>query len=196
MQVSDHPDYRRPWKPAALPPTHPDRAADLSPEQKRAAHAAANPDLSERLDAMAWHCTQEAGTEQAFTGIYWDEKRAGTYRCASCDAALFDSDDKFDSGCGWPSFTAPTHDRPTGEDVVDARTDSSHGMVRVETPARRAVPTSAMCSPTDPSPPATGTASTRPASFSRNADPDQPPTPLPAMENRATISWTAPPDRV
>ncbi len=105
---------------------------DQNPEQKRAAHAAANPDLAERLDPMAWHCTQEAGTERAFTGTYWDEKRAGTYRCAACDAAVFDSDAKFDSGCGWPSFTAPVPGGPDGA-VVDARTDSSRGMVRTET---------------------------------------------------------------
>ena len=99
-----------------------------SPEEKRAAHAAANPDLAERLSPVAWHCTQEAGTERAFTGIYWDEKRAGTYYCASCNTALFDSDAKFDSGCGWPSFTTPLEDN-----VIEARTDTSHGMVRTET---------------------------------------------------------------
>ncbi len=100
----------------------------LTPEEKRAAHAAANPDLAERLDPMAWHCTQEAGTERAFTGAYWDEKAAGTYRCAACDVPLFDSDAKFDSGCGWPSFTAPL----VGE-TIEARPDQSHGMVRTET---------------------------------------------------------------
>jgi len=101
---------------------------DLTPEKKRAVHASANPDLVERLDQMAWHCTQEAGTERAFTGIYWDEKRAGTYRCAACEVPLFDSDAKFDSGCGWPSFTAPIADH-----AVEARTDANYGMIRTET---------------------------------------------------------------
>ena len=99
-----------------------------TPEAKRAAHAAANPDLADRLDSLAWKCTQEAGTEPAFTGIYWDEKRAGTYRCVACDAPLFDSLTKFDSGSGWPSCTAPVD-----SEAVEARTDLSHGMLRTET---------------------------------------------------------------
>ena len=102
--------------------------ANSTPEAKRAAYAAANPDLAERLDPLAWHCTQEAGTERAFSGTYWDEKRAGTYRCVACDKPLFDSMTKFDSGCGWPSFTAPVD----GE-AVEARSDLSHGMLRTET---------------------------------------------------------------
>ena len=83
--------------------------------------------LSDRLTPMQYHCTQEAGTEQAFTGEYWDEKRAGTYRCVVCGEALFDSDTKYDSGSGWPSFW-----EPLTEGLVDNHQDTSHGMVRTE----------------------------------------------------------------
>lgn len=83
--------------------------------------------MSDRLTPMQYHCTQEAGTEQAFTGEYWDEKRAGTYRCVVCGEALFDSDTKYDSGSGWPSFW-----EPLTEGLVDNHQDTSHGMVRTE----------------------------------------------------------------
>ena len=83
--------------------------------------------LSDRLSPMQYHCTQEAGTEQAFTGEYWDEKRAGTYRCVVCGEALFDSDTKYDSGSGWPSFW-----EPLTEGLVDNHQDTSHGTVRTE----------------------------------------------------------------
>ena len=83
--------------------------------------------LSDRLTPMQYHCTQEAGTEQAFTGEYWDEKRAGTYRCVVCGEALFDSDTKYDSSSGWPSFW-----EPLTEGLVDNHQDTSRGMVRTE----------------------------------------------------------------
>ena len=66
-------------------------------------------------------------TETAFTGLYWDCKDSGTYRCVCCGAALFDSTAKFDSGTGWPSFT-----RPHSPENVFAREDNSHGMKRIE----------------------------------------------------------------
>ena len=99
-----------------------------TPEEKRAAHAGQHPHLRERLEAMSWQCTQEAATERPFTGGYCDEKRPGTYACVVCGEALFTSEDKYDSGCGWPSFTTPMDDAP-----VDHRTDTSHGMSRTET---------------------------------------------------------------
>ena len=83
--------------------------------------------LRERLTPEQWQVTQEAGTERPFTGEYWNTKSAGTYRCRVCDAELFRSETKFDSGTGWPSFTAPV----VGDAVADHR-DLSHGMIRTE----------------------------------------------------------------
>jgi peptide-methionine (R)-S-oxide reductase len=84
-------------------------------------------ELRDRLTPLQYEVTQKAGTEQAFTGAYWDNHDPGTYRCIVCDQVLFTSDTKYDSGSGWPSFTDPVT-----PDAVEFITDSSHGMVRTE----------------------------------------------------------------
>jgi peptide-methionine (R)-S-oxide reductase len=71
--------------------------------------------------------TRRKGTERAFTGKYWNEKSAGTYRCACCGAPLFESNAKYDSGTGWPSFW-----KPASEQVVRTEEDASLGMHRTE----------------------------------------------------------------
>jgi peptide-methionine (R)-S-oxide reductase len=70
---------------------------------------------------------RRGGTERAFTGEYWSSKDPGTYRCVGCGQPLFDSDTKYDSGTGWPSFWQPLDDA-----AVTTEVDRSHGMVRTE----------------------------------------------------------------
>lgn len=81
----------------------------------------------ERLTPEQFHILREGGTERAFTGKYEKNKQAGDYVCAGCGLPLFASEDKYDSGSGWPSFTAPAD-----AGAVDEHSDSSHGMVRTE----------------------------------------------------------------
>lgn len=79
-----------------------------------------------KLTPEQYKVLREKGTEPAFTGEYWDTKEKGMYRCAACGAELFDSDTKFDSGTGWPSFT----DAKPGAVIFEH--DSAHGMSRTE----------------------------------------------------------------
>lgn len=81
----------------------------------------------EQLTEEQYRVTRQQGTERAFTGEYWDNHDDGVFRCVCCGEPLFDSSTKFDSGTGWPSFTAPI--TPAG---VNDITDTSHGMVRTE----------------------------------------------------------------
>ena len=79
------------------------------------------------LTPEQYRVTRQKGTEQAFTGEYWDSKAPGTYVCVCCGQPLFKSDTKFESGCGWPSFWAALE-----KINVLERTDTSHNMVRTE----------------------------------------------------------------
>jgi len=79
------------------------------------------------LTPEQYQVTRCGGTEAPFTGKYWDNKREGMYRCVACGQPLFDSDTKFESGSGWPSFTAPVEDSN-----VAGRRDNTHGMDRTE----------------------------------------------------------------
>ncbi|MCB9489665.1 MAG: peptide-methionine (R)-S-oxide reductase MsrB [Deltaproteobacteria bacterium] len=79
------------------------------------------------LTPEEYHVLREKGTERAFTGKYWDNHEDGVYVCAACGKPLFDSDTKFDSGTGWPSYF-----KPIDEDAVDTETDRKFGMVRTE----------------------------------------------------------------
>ncbi len=79
------------------------------------------------LTPIQYEVTRRKGTERAFTGEYWNSHKIGIYRCICCDAELFSSQTKFESGTGWPSFW-----QPLKKENVATEQDTAHGMVRVE----------------------------------------------------------------
>jgi peptide-methionine (R)-S-oxide reductase len=85
----------------------------------------------EELTPEQYQVLRKAGTERAFTGKYVDNHADGTYTCAGCGAELFDSQTKFESGSGWPSFT-----EPKVAEAVEVKRDVSHGMIRTEVVCR------------------------------------------------------------
>ena len=84
-------------------------------------------DWKERLSSDEYHVMREKGTERPFTGVYNDTEDKGVYRCKACGAKLFDSENKFDAGCGWPSF-----DQGIDSAAIDEHIDDSLGMRRIE----------------------------------------------------------------
>lgn len=84
------------------------------------------------LTPEQYHILREKGTERPFTGEYWNTKAKGVYRCAACGEPLFNSEAKFDSGCGWPSFY-----EGLDKDKIEEHVDLSYGMRRVEVTCKR-----------------------------------------------------------
>lgn len=89
-------------------------------------------ELRARLSTDQYEVTRRAGTERAFTGAYWDHHGDGRYECVCCGAPLFDSDHKYDSGSGWPSFWQPVDGA-----AIASESDLSHGMARTEARCER-----------------------------------------------------------
>ena len=89
-------------------------------------------ELRTRLTPLQYPVTQQAGTERAFTGEYWETKAPGVYHCIVCEAPLFSSDTKYESGSGWPSFW-----EALDPDAVSLIKDRSFGMVRTEVTCAR-----------------------------------------------------------
>ena len=79
------------------------------------------------LDDESYRVTRQSGTERPFTGKYWNFNKDGVYKCICCGESLFESDTKFDAGCGWPSFFVPLR-----KDVINEFQDNSFGMSRTE----------------------------------------------------------------
>lgn len=99
------------------------------PQTPTAPHTVQKTDAEWRatLSPESYGILRQKNTERAFSGSYWNHHDAGTYLCAGCGQPLFTSEDKFDSGTGWPSYT-----RPAGPDAVEVEVDRSYGMVREE----------------------------------------------------------------
>ena len=79
-------------------------------------------------EAVAFQVTRHAATERPYTGKYEQHWESGSYACMCCGHKLFDSETKFDAGCGWPSFSKAVDDS-----AIEEKRDLAHGMVRVET---------------------------------------------------------------
>jgi peptide-methionine (R)-S-oxide reductase len=84
-------------------------------------------EYQQELSEIAYRVTRQAATERPFTGEYWDHWQKGQYNCICCNTPLFQSDSKFDAGCGWPSYFQPLEAKN-----IDEHRDMTHGMIRTE----------------------------------------------------------------
>jgi peptide-methionine (R)-S-oxide reductase len=98
-----------------------------SADSKNYAVKKTDEEWKKQLSPISYNVLREKGTERAFSGIYWDNHKKGTYTCAGCQQALFSSETKFESGTGWPSFF-----KPITEETIAIIKDTSFGMVREE----------------------------------------------------------------
>ncbi|GAB4131371.1 MAG: peptide-methionine (R)-S-oxide reductase MsrB [Bacteroidia bacterium] len=89
-------------------------------------------DWKKELTPEQYYILRQKGTERPYTGAYWDNHKTGIYKCAGCKTVLFSSDQKFNSGCGWPSFSLPWDST-----VVNYHRDTSHGMIRTEVTCKK-----------------------------------------------------------
>jgi peptide-methionine (R)-S-oxide reductase len=114
-------------EPRAASSARPDRDEDKIMTTEKQDLPATEAEWRKRLNPRQYRVLREKGTERPFTGKYWDSKQAGVYHCAGCGQKLFESDTKYRSGCGWPSFY-----RPAGTEAVTEKQDRSMGMRRTE----------------------------------------------------------------
>jgi peptide-methionine (R)-S-oxide reductase len=124
-----------PTDPAAAPQDANEKAAGDTGRLPDAQLPKTEREWQQRLTPEQFQVARMKGTERAFTGKYWDTKTPGTYRCICCGEPLFRSGEKFDSGCGWPSFSAPI-DGVKGTTIAE-HADTSMFMRRTEVTCRR-----------------------------------------------------------
>jgi peptide-methionine (R)-S-oxide reductase len=115
---------------AHLPDPHSPQDETMNADDPKTTPYAVQKDDDEwrkQLSETEYQVTRHAATERPFTGRYWDHWDRGIYDCVACGTPLFESDTKFDAGCGWPSYF-----KPINGEVIEELTDRTRGMLRIE----------------------------------------------------------------